>query len=109
MDLDCGTQKLSVDKLLKVNCWSPGRPLHSSVARFLLVQYTKTGENIPNNHKIYQKATKYTKWPNCHEIYQLLPLQDPPKFTQIGIFGLKIGYLATLLHSCARCRQIENK
>jgi hypothetical protein len=30
---------------------------HSTrVARFFLVQHTKTGENIPNNHKI-------TKWP----------------------------------------------
>jgi hypothetical protein len=24
-------------------------------------------------------------------------LQDPPKFTQIGIFGLKINHLATLV------------
>jgi hypothetical protein len=24
-------------------------------------------------------------------------LQDPPKFTQIGIFGLKTNYLATLV------------
>jgi hypothetical protein len=27
---------------------------------------------------------------------QQLPLQDLPKFTQIGIFGLKIYHLATL-------------
>jgi hypothetical protein len=26
-----------------------------------------------------------------------LPLQDPTKFTQIGIFGLKIYHLATLI------------
>jgi hypothetical protein len=32
--------------------------------------------------KNYQVATKYT-------------LQDPLKFTQIGIFGLKINHLAT--------------
>jgi hypothetical protein len=25
-------------------------------------------------------------------------LQDRPKFTQIGSFGLKMGHLATLLH-----------
>jgi hypothetical protein len=31
-------------------------------------------------------ATKYTKWPN---IDQHLPFQDPPKFTQIGIFGFE--------------------
>jgi hypothetical protein len=29
-------------------------------------------------------------------IYSYLPLQEPPKFTQIVIFGLKINYLATL-------------
>jgi hypothetical protein len=46
-------------------------------------------------------ATKFTKWPlnrpNDHVKYQHLPLQDPPKFTQIGIFGFKICRLATLL------------
>jgi hypothetical protein len=46
-------------------------------------------------------ATKYTKWPNNrpngHKINQHLPLQDPPKFTQIGIFGMKICHLATLV------------
>jgi hypothetical protein len=30
--------------------------------------------------------------PNGHKKYQHLRLQDPPKFTQIGIFGLKIEY-----------------
>jgi hypothetical protein len=29
-------------------------------------------------------------------MYQHLPVQDPPKFTLIGIFGLKIYHLATL-------------
>jgi hypothetical protein len=29
-------------------------------------------------------------------MYQHLPLNHPPKFTQIGIFGLKIYHLATL-------------
>jgi hypothetical protein len=33
-------------------------------------------------------ARKFTEWPQ--NIYQHLPLQDPPKFTQMGIFGLKI-------------------
>jgi hypothetical protein len=28
--------------------------------------------------------------------YQHVPFQAPPKFTQIGIFGLKINHLATL-------------
>jgi hypothetical protein len=35
-------------------------------------------------------------WPNVHKIYQHLPLQDPPKFTRSGIFGLKTYHLATL-------------
>jgi hypothetical protein len=39
-------------------------------------------------------ATKYMKWPeigpNGLKLYQHLPLQDPPKFTQTGLFGLKI-------------------
>jgi hypothetical protein len=75
--------------------------LHGGVARFLLVQHTKTGENVPNGHEIYQIAPKYTKWPqnrpNRHIIYKHLPLQYPPKFTQVEIFGLKMGHLATLL------------
>jgi hypothetical protein len=56
------------------------------------VQHTKTipnGHNvcIPNDGKIDQ---------NCQKIYQHLPLQGPPKFTQFGIYGLKIRPLATL-------------
>jgi hypothetical protein len=39
-------------------------------------------------------AIKYTKClenrQNGHKIYEHLPLQDPPKISQIGIFGLKI-------------------
>jgi hypothetical protein len=30
-------------------------------------------------------------------MYQHLPLQDPPKVTQIWIFGLKTNHLATLV------------
>jgi hypothetical protein len=33
------------------------------------------GKNIPNDHKIYQMASKYTKWPqnipNGRKIYQM--------------------------------------
>jgi hypothetical protein len=57
-------------------------------------------KNVPNNYKMYQIAIKYTKWlqnlPNGRKIYQNHPSQDPPKFTQIWIFGLKICHLATL-------------
>jgi hypothetical protein len=34
--------------------------------------------------------------PKDHKIYQHPPSQDHPKFTQIGIFGLKLCHLATL-------------
>jgi hypothetical protein len=31
------------------------------VARFFVVQHTETGKKLPNNHKINQMATQYTK------------------------------------------------
>jgi hypothetical protein len=34
-----------------------------------------------------------TKWPKKH---QHVPFQGTPKYTQIGIFGMKINHLATL-------------
>jgi hypothetical protein len=30
-------------------------------------------------------------------LYQYFPIQGPPKFTQIGIFGLKRNHLATAI------------
>jgi hypothetical protein len=50
--------------------------------------YIKRPLHIPNGHYIYV--------PNGHKEYRHLPLQDPPKFIQIWIFGLKICHLATL-------------
>jgi hypothetical protein len=35
----------------------------SRVARFFLVQNTKTGKNIPNYHKLYQMSIKHNKRP----------------------------------------------
>jgi hypothetical protein len=71
----------------------------SRVARFSVVQYTKTWI-------IYHNATKHTKWPENgptgQKIYQHLPSQDPPNFTQRGIFGLKTYHLASLLYMEAR-------
>jgi hypothetical protein len=61
---------------------------------------------------IYQKQGKCTKWPqqirnipkdrkiepmSIKYVCQHQPLQDPPKFTQSGIFGMKIYHLATLV------------
>jgi hypothetical protein len=61
--------------------------------------FTKRPQYIPKGHNIYQKATIYTKRPqyipNGLKIYQHFRLQDPPKFTQIWIFGMKIYHLAT--------------
>jgi hypothetical protein len=50
-------------------------------------RYTKSPDDVANGRKIYQLGIQYR--------YQHFPLQDPPKFTQIWIFGLKIYHLAT--------------
>jgi hypothetical protein len=55
----------------------------------ITIKYTKWPQNIPNGRTIDQIAVKY--------VDQYLQLQEPPKFTQIGIFGLKICHLATLV------------
>jgi hypothetical protein len=66
---------------------------------FFLATNYQNGVNVPNYLKICQKAVKYDRWPlnrpNGHKIYQHVPSQDRPKFTQIVIFGLKTNHLAT--------------
>jgi hypothetical protein len=37
--------------------------------------------------------------PNGHKIHQHFPFQDSPKYSQIGIFGMKINHLATLKYN----------
>jgi hypothetical protein len=66
------------------------------VARLLynIQKPVKVTTKLPNGHKKYQMATHTfqmsIKYINiCH-------FEDPPKFTQIVIFGLKIYHLATL-------------
>jgi hypothetical protein len=60
------------------------------VARFIFVEHTKIVKKWPNNHKTYQMSIKYNNWPlnrpNVHKRCQRLSLQDPQKFTQMGIF-----------------------
>jgi hypothetical protein len=51
----------------------------------------QNGENIPNDRKIYQIAIKYTN------IFIPRPSKICPNIIQIGIFGLKIYHLATLI------------
>jgi hypothetical protein len=67
---------------------------------FNCVQHTKTGKKKQNDLKKYQMAIKYFQRPynrpKGHKTYQHFPLQDPPKFTQIGIFGSKTNHLASL-------------
>jgi hypothetical protein len=68
--------------------WSPGLPDFSR-------------HNNSKRGKIYQSPTKlpkdhHTYIPNGYGIYQPLQFQGPPKFAQIGNFGLKVSHLATL-------------
>jgi hypothetical protein len=64
------------------------------VARFLLLQHTKTAKNVPTDHKMYKKDLKCDKWqqniPNRNKKYQHFPFQGLPKYTWIGNFGMKI-------------------
>jgi hypothetical protein len=57
------------------------------VARFFFILTYQIRKTIPNDHKLYQKAIKYTKWPlnipNSHKLYQHFSFRGPPKFTQI--------------------------
>jgi hypothetical protein len=76
-------------------------PYHFRVARFFPARYTKTGETIPNYHRI-------TKWqqnkPNGHNIFQMgikyinIYLQRLSKIYTNWDLGLKIYHLATLYH-----------
>jgi hypothetical protein len=73
----------------------------SGLPDFYWSKHTKTGKNITNDHKKYQLAIKYKKWPQTtpkgHKIYQHFPFRGTPKCTQIGLFGLKVNHLATLI------------
>jgi hypothetical protein len=71
---------------MKIN---PMATLHQGCQIFL-GQTFKIGTNIPNDHKQYQRAINYTKWPknipNGHKEFQHLLFKGPPKFTQIWNF-----------------------
>jgi hypothetical protein len=60
------------------------------VARFFLGTKYQSEINISNFNERPKNG------PGVHKIYQHLPIADPPKFTQIWIFGLKTNHLATL-------------
>jgi hypothetical protein len=87
-------------------------------ARFFLVKNTKKEENVPNDHKVYQMAMKYTKWlilenlPNGHKIYQMvniisnLPLNIPNgiylTLSNMDENGHKIYQMATQIYQMAK-------
>jgi hypothetical protein len=58
-------------------------------------------KNVPNDHKMYQMAIKYTIWPQSRQNgpnnTKHLPLQDLPKISKTWILGLKIYHPATLV------------
>jgi hypothetical protein len=51
------------------------------VARFFLVQAFQIGKKCTKRPQNIPKGQKYI--PNGHKIYQHLPFEGPPKFTQI--------------------------
>jgi hypothetical protein len=55
-------------------------------------KFHRIATELPNGLKIYKLAVLYSK---RLKICQPFPIQGPPKFTQIAIFGLKIYHLAT--------------
>jgi hypothetical protein len=59
-EIRVGSDNFSTGKKLEEILFFSRERGASRVARFLLVQYTKTRENIPdqNDHKIYQMAVK---------------------------------------------------
>jgi hypothetical protein len=61
--------------------WCQGCQIYLDTKYQNVEKSTKLPLNIPNSRKIDKIAIKY--------IYRLLPVQDPPKFTQIGIFGFE--------------------
>jgi hypothetical protein len=44
---------------------------------------------MPNGHKLFQMAINYYYWKLFCPQNQHFPIQGPPKYTQIGIFGTK--------------------
>jgi hypothetical protein len=58
----------------------------------MAINYTKKPQNKPKVRKISQNNI-----PSGRKIDKHRRLKDPRKCTQIGIFGLKIHHLATLI------------
>jgi hypothetical protein len=63
------------------------------VARFFLVQTYRNVKNIPNDHKLHQKAINYTEWSKNITAFSI---PRPSKFYQKWDFGLKTNHLVYL-------------
>jgi hypothetical protein len=70
--------------------WSRRIGSRAGLPDFFGTTYPNGKIYIPNGHKMYQMAIRYTKklsiTPNGHKMYQHFPFLGPPKYTQIGIF-----------------------
>jgi hypothetical protein len=99
-DLETGKHVFKVIKLHigKKTVLEPGLP------DFSWCHIPKREQDIPNNHKIYQMPTKYTKRAIK---YTNIFLYKALKITNIGIFGLKIFNLATLLKAVKNCNLLR--
>jgi hypothetical protein len=93
----------------ELGSFSSGKKLECiRVARFFFVQnipkqekYTTRQQTVPNIHEIYKVPV--------HKIFQMVikynnVFQDPPKYNQIGIFGMK-----TIWQPWSACLQPNNK
>jgi hypothetical protein len=90
------TERVRTRSFLALNCEPEIR-----VARFLLAENTKTGENIPNDHicnipngrKIYQMTTKCNKLPKIHQMTMTYPnifhSRTAPNLPKSGVFARK--------------------
>jgi hypothetical protein len=62
--------------------------LDARVARFFLLQHTKTGKNRQNNQKMCQMTIKYTKWlqnkPHGHKLYNIFHCRTLHNFPEFG-------------------------
>jgi hypothetical protein len=69
LQLDSSKTRVSLRLPMAAAMWRAVSPFcekktfYVRVARFFLVQYTKTWKNIPYYYKIYQMAVKYIKCP----------------------------------------------
>jgi hypothetical protein len=61
--LVCQKKAFKTSEIFLLLFFSLTKSLCSRVARFLLVHDTKTGKNVPNEHKMYLMVTKDPKYP----------------------------------------------